>query len=1427
MATNVGEMYVNLKLEIKDLKKGLNQATRELRKMSNNTGKSASGVDKLNKSMRTNAKVSKEAARQSKNYQDSMVSRIRRMETMAVAYVALRKVYTSIIHEGVTLNKMYEDQSLGIAALISAKTQMVTATGEELNSYDKFIAAQQMTLDTMDDIKKAALSTPASFQEMVGFYQQTVGHAIDQNKSFGSSMTEINANVIEFTKRMSSLGAAAGMEMPKINEEIRSLMSGNASTDSLLAMLLFGSPAAANKVVREAKKKMNGLSDAVLGALEPFKNLENVDTYTKSFARMQAAMDDVRREGAKPLFDDLKKLYDFIGGENVSNKEWMVNMFHKAYLNLKLLVFTVREGLNAIEDTVRGLLPTFGSVGSSFGIWIDMLNIIRKALVGIQLLAINIAQAINNVKIGLTQAKVDWADMKRNKLGMGAQNLDKDELGQLKSINNLIKAGIPLRQKQVDIKLELMDKQGKFLKDTQGERDAVGTLLDLNNEKLDLIEQQVEVSKLTTAEADKNFKVEQRSIGLQFKNLELIRESSNIQEATAAMQAARRDANDDTGRLNEIMKVHQDTLTLLKVKARMEGGTVNALGKILEEEKKIEKVKAKGRAAAKKSGGANAAMKKAAAERAKIAKKEAADFKKRMEEYQAEIDKFTDSLSGAFTDSFDSLIEGDFGGALEDLFDGILDGMVSPFTEALGDYFGKMFAEMILGKKAYAAVAAATDATEATSKGLLAVLNAGTNGDGYTAIARMAAMAAVVASLGVAIGGSFGGGSGVSEADLAAAEGITGVQSESANNGIDIIARNSTTGLKYSEEMAASLRQLVGLTDRASAELGNEFSGENYVARNTDGIWGGSSRELLSTGIKIHPASLKEIEAGYLKGTEYTMEKVTKSSWFGLKNKESISESYGGEVDSGVMDAISAAYIRGVDVMKSAAESLGMSADEFDAVSAQWEIALSQLNMEGMDAQQRSEAIMGVISNDLDRWGETLGQVSLYIDQFKLAGEGSAETLIRLANDFEVVERSFRDMGLVLPDVAAGGLAVSQSLIQAAGGLDNYASAMSMFMNTFYTEEERMAASMRNLEISFAAVGLTVPATREAMKVMVERLHLDLVLAQQSMAVAQQKYDAEAQLLVQTLKNSNLTAQAALVASGAADAAAAQLDKAARLVTKLEGQIAAVMNNMNSISDIYGDSSYDIKDVASAIDDVGTAAGSTATACNSAAEALEIVYASLTDIAGLKSQWVDDLPGAQMVLDATRNETGLTGLTFENFLEKFTAASAGGGMTSDEFGKWSSMSSALRAYNTIIESLEKDRLEEEKKKLEAEKKVLNEQLKFYEDIMKRIDSAYGGSLSYMNSIEKADYFERRAEVDINSGDSKAYFDSLSKQLEYEKAMSITKEEYIPLFDEYIKNLKDAEPEKTTDDVVDSLEDINKKIDELKDTIEASSYQGEI
>ncbi|WBC28489.1 hypothetical protein TPMD03_19 [Thiohalocapsa phage LS06-2018-MD03] len=98
-------------------------------------------------------------------------------------------------------------------------------------------------------------------------------------------------------KRMSSLASAVGMNVDLVNEEIRSLMSGDISTDSKSALILFGSP----KQERQVKKTCNRIIK-ILSRLEKRGEAPTLDFGCEKVGKMRKVKVKGKRKYVKKFF---------------------------------------------------------------------------------------------------------------------------------------------------------------------------------------------------------------------------------------------------------------------------------------------------------------------------------------------------------------------------------------------------------------------------------------------------------------------------------------------------------------------------------------------------------------------------------------------------------------------------------------------------------------------------------------------------------------------------------------------------------------------------------------------------------------------------------------------------------------------------------------------------------------------------------------------------------------------------------------------------------------------------------------------------------------------------------------------------------------------------------------------------------------------
>lgn len=247
------------------------------------------------------------------NLANTTIRYLRWAGTIAGVFYAGQRAWDMTLGKGIEVNKMIEDNTTGIAALLGANTSMILSNGKVVNSYEKFQMGLVKSKEIMDNIRVAAKSTYATFPQLTEIYQQAIGQTLSFGTSFGKTVDDISNNTIKLAQRMSNIGGAIGQPMDRIKEEIRSMVSGNVSTDSIISTMIFGSPTQANEAIKKAKESgTNGLKDMLDSYLKAFDVLEGVKTYTKAQLDLQDAISQTQGQLAEPTFNALKEVFSDI-----------------------------------------------------------------------------------------------------------------------------------------------------------------------------------------------------------------------------------------------------------------------------------------------------------------------------------------------------------------------------------------------------------------------------------------------------------------------------------------------------------------------------------------------------------------------------------------------------------------------------------------------------------------------------------------------------------------------------------------------------------------------------------------------------------------------------------------------------------------------------------------------------------------------------------------------------------------------------------------------------------------------------------------------------------------------------------------------------------------------------------------------------------
>ena len=402
-------------------------------------------------------------------------------------------------------------------------------------------------------------------------------------------------------------------------------------------------------------------------------------------------------------------------------------------------------------------------------------------------------------------------------------------------------------------------------------------------------------------------------------------------------------------------------------------------------------------------------------------------------------------------------------------------------------------------------------------------------GDPWTAWARMAAMAAVMATLGFAVAGGGGGGGGQSAAEVQKTQGTgsvfgdTDAKSESIAGSLKILEDHSGSLIPINQGMLSALRaieaSMKGLTNlivRApgvanGTNLGIQ-TGQLNIGKATDGIskvmtevtkslfgpglgdkiagfinnlWGKTTKTIVDSGIQFG-GSVRGLQGG--RGfDQYASVDTTKSSFFGIK-KNTTNAAQTAALE-GELPSQFGLIFKGVEgALSQAAAVLGIGADHVTKTLDSLTIDVTKISLKGLTGSALTEALNAVLSKTMD---DMSAAVFPEMDAFRQVGEGYTETIVRLASNYATLDNALSSIGMTFGATGVSSLAARENLIGLAGGIDKFAEVTNGFAQNFMTEAERLAPVQKYVTSELAAMGLTSVKTRDDFKAAVRSFSSD------------------------------------------------------------------------------------------------------------------------------------------------------------------------------------------------------------------------------------------------------------------------------------------------------------------------------------------------
>jgi hypothetical protein len=439
-------------------------------------------------------------------------------------------------------------------------------------------------------------------------------------------------------------------------------------------------------------------------------------------------------------------------------------------------------------------------------------------------------------------------------------------------------------------------------------------------------------------------------------------------------------------------------------------------------------------------------------------------------------------------------------------------------------------------------------------------------------IAAGAVTAGVIASLGIAIGGAFGGGAKPTPANEGTGTvfGDSAAKSESIAKAIDHLREVDTLTMRYSAAMLASLKSIEanigGLTNliirsngmegsAAGIQTGTKLTGllgtANSMLTGISNFASSKTGSLIGAGIGMAIAGPIGAAIGFL-GAKLLggLGKVLGSiagALFGTKTSIVGQGIYGGaqSVGSIMSGGFDASYYSDIKKTK---KFLGISTGssygvQYTAADAELERQFS-LIFEGFYGAISAAAgplgmSLGEVQSRLSGFVVNIGKIDLKgltgaeiqekltavfgaaadnlartavpgLEQFQKVGEGYFETLVRVASSIEAVTSTLSLLGTSVEGLS---LSAKMNLFDLFGSAGDMASATGEYFALYYTKAEQASAQTAQMARVFDSLGLALPQSIAGFRALVEAQDLTTAAGQAAYAALIQLAPAFADLV--------------------------------------------------------------------------------------------------------------------------------------------------------------------------------------------------------------------------------------------------------------------------------------------------------------------------
>lgn len=327
------------------------------------------------------------------------------MAAFTVARVVARE-FSNLITTAITFNASLESTRVGLAGLIAASAEVRDRFGGALTVDEQVIRAQDIAIVQMNQLRRDALETAASYDELARAFQSAVAPGLQSNLTVDQ--------IRKLTVNISQAASGLGLAQDQLAEEIRAIFQGTISARNTRIATALG---ISNTDIQRAKE-LGNLFEFLDGRFRAISKTGKLlmNTFTGQLSNASDAFQQLLAASSKPLFEQLKAalrdiqsaIFEVVNDAVVFKPEALkafqglfeglangVQGIRAAFRDIDPQGFAdslalIGQGLGFIASTVANVFsvafnlasPVLQVISGIVGIFTKMVAVIREGVVG-------------------------------------------------------------------------------------------------------------------------------------------------------------------------------------------------------------------------------------------------------------------------------------------------------------------------------------------------------------------------------------------------------------------------------------------------------------------------------------------------------------------------------------------------------------------------------------------------------------------------------------------------------------------------------------------------------------------------------------------------------------------------------------------------------------------------------------------------------------------------------------------------------------------------------------------------------------------------------------------------------------------------------------------------------------------------------------